>query len=80
MSEHILSILCAECSLLVFVVILLQAKSSSVYTILKVFFYVYKCFARVFVCALHWCLVPVEARSRSPGTVVMDGCGLPCGC
>ena len=46
----------------------------------KVFFYVYKCFACIYVCALHGCLVCIEATRRLeenirlPGTGTTDDC------
>ena len=44
----------------------------------KILFYVYGCFAYMFV---HMCLAPVEPEegNRSPGTGVTDGCELPFG-
>lgn len=43
--------------------------------------YMYGCFAYTYVCVLCGCLVPAWARQdvRSRGTIVSDGCELPCG-
>ena len=47
-------------------------------------FHVYRCFASMDVCVPCACLVPLETRRGHqvgyPGTGVMDGCELPCGC
>ena len=38
-----------------------------------------ECFAYMYICAQHTCLVAAKVI-RSPGTEVIEGSGLPCGC
>jgi hypothetical protein len=46
------------------------------------FVYAYECFACMYVCALHVCLVPLEANreQKISRTGVMGDYELPCGC
>lgn len=41
--------------------------------------YMFECFAYMYVCVPHVCLVTMEA-GRSFGTGIRDGCELPCMC